>query len=60
MRTLYVGNTSEFGYFYTALKSRNRRTSTIVIKSVSKIPFWQKKTTKSYLKRHLAPYTEGL
>ena len=54
------GNTSEFGYFYTALQPRHRRTSTIVIESVGKILFWQKKNTNSYLKRHLAPYTEGL
>ena len=46
--------------FYTALKPRHRRTSTIVIESVGKILFWQKKNTNSYLKRHLAPYTEGL
>ena len=38
----------------------NRRTSTIVIESVGKILFWQKKNTNSNLKRHLAPYTEGL
>ena len=46
--------------FYTALKPRHRQTSTIVIESVGKILFWQKENTNSYLKRHLAPYTEGL
>ena len=45
---------------YTALKPRHRRTLTTVIESVGKIPFWQKKNTNSYLKRHLAPYTERL
>ena len=30
---------------YTALNPRHRRTSTIVIESVSKIFFWQKKNT---------------
>ena len=42
---------------YTALKPRHRRTLTIVIESVGKILFW--KNTNSYLKRHLAPCTEG-
>ena len=46
--------------FYTTLKPRHRRTSTIVIESVGKILFWQKKNTNSYLKRYLAPYTVGL
>ena len=45
---------------YTALKPRHRRTLTIVIESVGKILFWQKKNTNSYLKGHIAPYTEGL
>ena len=45
---------------YTALKPRRRRTLTIVIESVGKILFWKKKNTNSYLKLHLAPYTEGL
>ena len=54
---LYVGNTSKF-VFFTALKPRHRRTSTIVTESVGKILFWQKKNTNSYLKRHIAPYTE--
>ena len=44
---------------YTALKPRQRRTLTIVIESVGKILFWKKKNTNSYLKWHLAPYTEG-
>ena len=44
---------------YTALNPRHRRTSTIVIESVGKILFWQKKNTNSYLKRHLTD-TEGL
>ena len=34
----------------TALKPRHRRTLTIVIESVGKILFWQKKNTNSYLK----------
>ena len=46
--------------FYTALKPRHRRTSTIVIESVCTMLFWQEKNTNSYLKQHLAPYTEGL
>ena len=56
---------------YTALKPSQRRTLTIVIESVGKIlitvclflfpkDFWKKKNTKSYLKQHRAPYTEGL
>ena len=45
---------------YTALKPRQRRALTIVIESVGKILFWKKKNTNSYLKRHLATYTEGL
>ena len=43
---------------YTALKPRHRRTLTIVIESVGKILFWKKNNTNSYLKPHLAPYTE--
>ena len=34
--------------------------TSVVIESVGKILFWKKKNTNSYLKRHLAPYTEGL
>ena len=45
---------------YIALKPRHRRTVTIVIESVGKILFWQKKNSNNYLKQHLAPYTEGL
>ena len=42
------------------LKPRHRRTTTIVIESVGKILFWQKKNTNRFLKQDLAPYTEGL
>ena len=45
---------------YTAVKPRHRRTLTIVIESVGKIFFWEKKNTNSYLKRHLVTYTEGV
>ena len=57
----HVLNTSKFGYCLHCTKPRHRRTLTlIVIESVGKILFWKKKNTNSYLKRHLAPYTEGL
>ena len=48
-----LGATPNLVIFYTALKPLHRQTSTIVIELVSKIQ-------NSYLKRHLAPYTEGL
>ena len=53
-----LGTTQNLVIVYTALKPRHRRTSAIVIEWVGKILFWQKKNTNSYLKRHLAPYTE--
>ena len=54
-----LGTPPNLVILYTALKPRHRRTLTIVIESVGKILFWKKKNTNSYLKRHLAPYTEG-
>ena len=52
MCTLYVWNTSKFG---NCLHCTNTTSAlTIVIESVGKILFWQKKNTNSYLKRHLA------
>ena len=55
-----LGTPPNLDILYTALKPRHRRTFTIVIESVGKLLFWKKKNTSSYLKRHLAPYTEGL
>ena len=55
-----LGTPPNLVIFYTVLKPRHRRTSKIVIESVGKILFWQKKNTNSYLKRHLAQYTKGL
>ena len=58
MCTLYVCNTSKFGYCLHCTKTTSALT--IVVELVGKILFWQKKNTNSCLKRHLAPYTEGL
>ena len=55
-----LGSPPKLVIFYTTQKPRHRRTSTIAIEWISKILFWQKKKTNSYLKRHLAPYTVGL
>ena len=55
-----LGTLPNLVIFLHCTNTTSRRTSSIVIESVGKILFWQKKDTSSYLKRQLVPYTEGL
>ena len=48
-----LGTPPNLVIFYTALKPRHRRTSTIIIELVGMILFWQMINTNIYLKRHL-------